>query len=1090
MSDKHGRDGGPAPEPKADVAALRRRVAELEEALARCMETARQAQMLSIAAEQTREGLAVVDLDGNILFVNEAFAAMHGYHVADVVGKHLSVFHSQEQLPAVEEALQVLRADGHCDGQVWHVRRDGVPFLTQMHNALLRDPSGTPIGIIGTARDITEEKRETDALRQGREAEVHLRQRMQALFDVRNELATLESVDALCRRAVELMRSRLGFDRVGIWFRTEEPRTMRGSFGTDEHGGLRDERERVLPIGDSMQALLDRQSPGMVVREDDVSLFDDAGSVVGRGMQVWTGIWDDRAIIGFVTADNLLTQEAITYHDEALLALCASSLGHLCTRLRTGAALRESQRTLSTLMSNLPGMAYRCRNDEQWTMEFVSEGCRDLTGYDPDDLVDNRRVTYAQLIHPDDRQMVWEGVQAGVAKRASFRLTYRIITASSEERWVSEQGRGVFSATGELEALEGFMADITERKRADEALRESEARFRTVTEGALTGVYIVQDDLFRYVNPALAHTFQRSPDELVDRIGPLELTHPDDQPWVAEQYRRRREGEVESSRYTFRGVRKDGTIIHCEVLGREVEYQGRPAIIGTLLDVSERKRAQEELARTQALLLAAINQTPAGIVIADAPDVRIRLVNRAALEIRGQVAGAQDVPPELHAEQWQTFRPDGVPVKLAETPLSLAIHGGTTSRNVEALVRRYDGELRWVLANAAPVRDARGETIAGVVVFSDITDRVQAQAALRESEERHRTVLDQMQEAVVFANEHDVIRHINGFACELLGVARDDVIGHTVTSVHSGPVRLKVDEIIHRFREESHIGAVTSRRTLGDRELIFRFSPVRRADGTYGGIIANIIDVTEQVRMQQRLFESRRIEAIGTLAGGVAHDFNNLMTTVLGNASRLKGRRRPDHPDYPSLVEIENAAETAGKLAHQLLAFARGGKILPRVIGFAEVVEHALTIARPAIPANIEMDLCVPDDLWKVDCDATQVEQVIVNFCRNAVDAMPRGGRLVVRAENRVLRKPFEQAQPPLAPGEYACVTVTDSGSGMDAETAARVFEPFFTTKPDGYGLGLAAAWGIMKSHGGAVALTSEMGRGSSFTAWLPRAQV
>lgn len=233
--------------------------------------------------------------------------------------------------------------------------------------------------------------------------------------------------------------------------------------------------------------------------------------------------------------------------------------------------------------------------------------------------------------------------------------------------------------------------------------------------------------------------------------------------------------------------------------------------------------------------------------------------------------------------------------------------------------------------------------------------------------------------------------------------------------------------------------------------------------------------------------EMRYIEELGMLAAGAAHDVRNLMTTVLCSASRLRAKYPPGHPDHESLWLIEQAAESAGRLSHQLLIYARGGKARLRSVDFATMVANAVRVFVPAMPANVQLETRIPGNLGQVECDSTLIQQVVINLCRNAVEAMAEGGLLTIEAAAVRLNESNPNTLPRLPAGEYLCVTVTDTGSGMDADTVGRVFDPFFTTKPDGHGLGLSIAFSTMKRHGGAISLTTRPQLGSAFVLWLPR---
>jgi PAS domain S-box-containing protein len=276
--------------------------------------------------------------------------------------------------------------------------------------------------------------------------------------------------------------------------------------------------------------------------------------------------------------------------------------------------LRESQRVLSTLMSNLPGIAYRCWNDEQWTMEFISEGAYELTGYPSAALVMNREAAYVDLVHRDDRQRVDETVQAAVKQKQPFEMEYRIVARDGTVKCVWERGREVTLPDGRT-VLEGFISDITERKRAERSLQESIAQFRLISEGALIGIYFVQDHQFKYINPAGASIFGYQIDEIRNLPHAEQLIHPDDRATVVESIERLAKEGLSEVRFTFRGLHKDGVEVYIEAVAGRMSYQGRPAIISNCIDITERKRAedaerkQRALAEALADIAAALNRS-------------------------------------------------------------------------------------------------------------------------------------------------------------------------------------------------------------------------------------------------------------------------------------------------------------------------------------------------------------------------------------------------------------------------------------------------------------------------------------------------
>ncbi len=257
-------------------------------------------------------------------------------------------------------------------------------------------------------------------------------------------------------------------------------------------------------------------------------------------------------------------------------------------------ALKESQRMLSTLMSNLPGMAYRCKNDKQWTMKFVSEGCFDLTGYHHDELLDNRVLSFAELMHPDDVSFVEEAVKAALKNNEPFKLTYRIFSKDGKEKWVWEQGSGVRDVDDNIEFLEGFITDITETKTKEKERKESEEKYRNLIERANDGIAVVQDAELKYVNPRLAQMLGYSVDDILKTPFAIYIA-PDELPKVSDRYKKRIAGKDVPQVYDTTLLKKDGSRLDVELNAGIIDYEGKPADFVFIRDITKRKQAEKAL---------------------------------------------------------------------------------------------------------------------------------------------------------------------------------------------------------------------------------------------------------------------------------------------------------------------------------------------------------------------------------------------------------------------------------------------------------------------------------------------------------------
>ena len=390
---------------------------------------------------------------------------------------------------------------------------------------------------------------------------------------------------------------------------------------------------------------------------------------------------------------------------------------HLCTHNHKGCqqaeeSLRESQRALATLMSNLPGMAYRCVNDAHWTMEFVSEGCYPLTGYSAVDLIENQTVSYGELIHPDDRELVWNEVQTALQQRRPFQLAYRMITATDEEKWVWEQGCGVFSGEEQLLAIEGFITDITQRKQSEKSLRESEERLRCLSEATFEGIMIHERGIILDVNQALVRMMGYDAAELIG-INALELVTPESRELVLQHIQARYQDPYEAI-----ALRKDGSQFPVEVQAKVLPYQERLVRVVAVRDITVRKQAEEELRQARDQLRAVLDAVPGSISWVGA-DLKYLGVNR-------YLAKSFNQPPEFFVGQPLGFLQPG-------SQVSEFLRKFFASRESEASLEldwQVDGAPLHYLIVAQKYLQGQAAVCAGF----DITSRKQAEQELRYSE--------------------------------------------------------------------------------------------------------------------------------------------------------------------------------------------------------------------------------------------------------------------------------------------------------------------------------------------------------------------
>ncbi len=534
-------------------------------------------------------------------------------------------------------------------------------------------------------------------------------------------------------------------------------------------------------------------------------------------------------------------------------------------------------------------------------------------------------------------------------------------------------------------------------------------------------------------------------------------------------------------------VRHDGSRIWVRDNARAVRGPDGKTLYyeGALEDVTARRETEERLAKERTYFTQLFESAPEGIAMVDRDD-RVMMINSefsrmfgySAEEALGKRLNALIVPPELKEEG---------------NRYTQTVQSGVLL-TFESVRCAKDGRRIPVSVLARPF-SLPGQDTAIYAIYRDITERQEALEALRKSQDRFRSLIEDASEMVSIFDTSGRRTYASPATARTLGFSQLELYEQNAfENVHPEDLAMCREAFGALARD---VGGSRSldfryRRKDGDWRMLSTVGKNLSADPAVGGIVINSRDVTEQHNLADQLRRAQKMEAVGRLAGGVAHDFNNLLTVISTYTDFILGDADLPSSHRDDLQEIKKASDRAAGLTRQLLAFSRSQVLQPRILNLNSEVEDIRHMLERVLPANIDVRISAQKDLWVVKADHGQMEQVILNLALNARDAMPDGGLLTFTTNNESigLARTLNDGEFLINAGDYVALTVTDSGTGMDRTTERKIFEPFFTTKGlgKGTGLGLATVYGIVKQTGGYINVETERGKGTSFRILLPRA--
>jgi len=627
-----------------------------------------------------------------------------------------------------------------------------------------------------------------------------------------------------------------------------------------------------------------------------------------------------------------------------------------------------------------------------------------------------------------------------------------------------------------MEDPEALRREARERERAEAALKRSEQDYRELFEQAHDAILVFnpEDEVILDVNQRACEVYGFTREEFLDMsLKRISQNVPRGEQQIRETLERGVYHHFETVQF-----RKDGSQMALEINAAVVNFKGRRAILSIHRDVTDRKRAEEALRESESRNRAILDALPDLMFLQSADGVY--------LDYHASDPGLLFVPPERFlGKNMREVLPPELSARFVKL-FGLLRETGVTQ--VLEYPLRLSGEARFFEARIAACGPDRVLSL-----VRDITARKQAESALQQHQREANTLLDSLPAYAYFKKAGSVYVAANRKFCEAVGCSPDEIAGKSDFDLFPRELALK-------YRTDDARMVISGETFwVGEEEMVdhgrrfvveTRKVPVKDEKGTVVGLIGLGFDITERKQLEEQLLQSQKMEAVGRLAGGVAHDFNNILTAIMGYSDVLLEKLPPEDPLRRFPEGILETVDRASNLTNQLLAFSRRKDVQPEVLCLNDVVADMERMLRRLIGEDVELISDLEPALGPVKADPVQLEQVLMNLAVNARDAMSRGaGRLTIKTSNVELDLDFVRRHVGLEPGPYVLLSVTDTGRGMGPEVQAHLFEPFFTTKEKGKGtgLGLSTVYGIVKQTGGHIEVESAPGAGATFRVFLPR---
>ncbi|PKN76328.1 MAG: hypothetical protein CVU52_05225 [Deltaproteobacteria bacterium HGW-Deltaproteobacteria-10] len=781
--------------------------------------------------------------------------------------------------------------------------------------------------------------------------------------------------------------------------------------------------------------------------------------------------------------------------DDGVIRGVCGMITEITARKQAEQALRESDKKYQTLFENADEAIFIAQDGN---LVFLNPKTEAMTGYSSEQLMSN---PFIEFIAPEDKEMVVERhIRRMKGENIPQRYIFRFVHRDGSIKW-GDLSTVMISWNGKPATL-NFLSDITARKQAEDALRENEQKFRTIFD-SFEDIYY-QTDLkgnITLVSPSVYRIAGWKPEELLGRPATAVYDLPEERAFLLKILAQ--QGYVKDYELTL--LKHDGSKAIASLAAHlTYDSSGNPTgLAGALRDITERKRVEETLRESEATLLSVFKATPVGLCIMK--NRVFQSANNAWYESFGysepDIIGNTTRMLYSNEEEYE---------RVGQELYANLLNCGLAS--VQTRIRRKDGIFRDVILTAAPLQ-AENPSLGTVVAIEDITDRKQVEQELHESRRRLENIIEFLPDATLVVDQEGKVIAWNRAIETMTGIKKEHMLGkgnYEYSLPFYGERRpILVDYALHpdldtdavREQQYSDIqrkGDVISAEAFtpnippGDIHVYATASVLHNSKGQIIAAIECIRDTTERKKLADRLNRAEKMEALGTLAGGVAHDLNNILGVLVGFSELLAEKLPPDSSLKRYTDNILQSSIRGAAIIQDLLTLARRGVSVSEVVNLNEIIlDYLLTPELEKLKLyhpGVKISTALEDEPLNIKGSPIHLGKTVMNLVSNAAESISVSGEITIKTENRYLDHPI-RGYDEMKEGDYVVLTVSDTGTGISANDLGKIFEPFYTKKVmgrSGTGLGLAVVWGTVKDHNGYIDVQSEEGKGTAFHLYFP----